>query len=199
MINIDITIKNLNNRGFDTSFFSTSDEAVSYIVSKLNGQTIGFGGSMTVEGLGLFEKLGEKNSVYWHWKQERLEALKNATNAEIYITSANAIAQTGEIINIDGSGNRLASNLFGKKKVYIVVGTNKIEENYDKALYRARNIAAPLNSRRLSRKTPCVNGELKCYDCTSPERICRGLAVLWNNMYGIGNVEVVIIDEKLGY
>ncbi len=199
MINIEKTIKNLNARGFGASYFATSNQAVNYIVTQLNGVTVGFGGSKTVETLGLFEILGKKNSVYWHWKQDRKEALNNAAAAEVYISGANAIAQTGEIINIDGTGNRVASNFYGKKKVYIIIGTNKIEESFDKALWRARNIAAPLNARRFNRNTPCAKGELKCYDCNSSDRICRGLAVLWNKTLGIENMEVIIIAEKLGF
>lgn len=199
MINIENTMKNLISRGFDASYFATGKEAAEYVVSQLNGETIGFGGSKTVETLGLFEKLGEKNSVYWHWKQEMNEARKNAAAAEVYLTSANAIAETGEIINIDGLGNRVASTLYGKKKVYIIVGTNKIAENFDKALWRARNIAAPLNARRFNKNTPCARGELKCYDCKSSDRICRGLVVLWNKMLGMEKVEVIIIDEELGF
>ena len=199
MTNIDETIKNLNARGFDTSFFSNGKDAVDYLASELKGETIGFGGSKTIEALGIYERLSENNSVFSHWNQEPVDARRNSASAEVYITSANAIAQSGEIINIDGTGNRVASTLFGKKKVYIIIGTNKISEDYDKALWRARNIAAPLNARRLNRNTPCVKGELKCYDCNSPERICRGLVVLWNKMSGMEKVEVIIIDEELGF
>lgn len=199
MINIEKTMKNLNSRGFDASHFTTGREAVDYVASHLKGETIGFGGSRTVETLGLFERLGENNSVYWHWKQEMDEARKNSAAAEVYITSANAIAETGEIINIDGLGNRVANTLYGKKKVYILIGTNKLSGDFDRALWRARNVAAPLNARRFKKNTPCSKGELMCYDCNSPDRICRGLVVLWNKMLGMEKVEVVIIDEELGF
>lgn len=122
-----------------------------------------------------------------------------AAAADVYMTSANAIAETGEIFNVDGSGNRVASTLYGKKKLFVVIGTNKIEETFDKALWRARNIAAPLNARRLNKSTPCAKGEMKCHDCSSPDRICCGLVILWNRMFGIGKLEVVIIDESLGF
>lgn len=199
MANIEKTIKNLEARGFDASFFATGKEAVEYLSSELLDSDIGFGGSVTLETLGLFEKLSENNRVFWHWKQDRVEATKKACDAEVYITSANAVAETGEIINIDGSGNRVSSTLYGKNEVYIIIGTNKIEENFDKALWRARNIAAPLNARRLNKNTPCAKGELKCYDCKSPDRICLGLVVLWGKMMSTKKLEVVIIDEPLGY
>ena len=199
MVSIDETIKNLKARGFDACYFDKSQDAVSYLTSSLKGETIGFGGSMTLEALNLFKLLSENNSVFSHWSQEPIDARKKSSEAEVYITSANAVAQTGEIINIDGTGNRVASTLFGKKKVYIIVGVNKIAEDYDKALWRARNVASPLNARRLNKNTPCVKGELRCYDCKSPERICRALVVLWNKMSGMEKLEVVIINEQLGY
>ena len=83
------------------------------------------------------------------------------------------------------------------ERVYYLVGRNKLAETFDKALWRARNIASPLNARRLNRETPCVKNELKCYDCNSPQRICNALVVLWGPMMGM-ETEVVLIDETLG-
>ena len=199
MVSIDETMKSLKSRGFDVSFFETGAEATDYLANELRDETIGFGGSMTIEALGLYDRLIKSNKVFWHWKQREIETYNDADSAEVYITSANAIAQTGEIINIDGNGNRVTNTLYGKKKVYIIVGKNKLAEDYDQALWRARNIASPLNARRLNKNTPCVKGELKCYDCKSPDRICNGLVVLWNKMNGTEKVEVVIINEELGY
>ena len=127
-------------------------------------------------------------------KEVRLEA--NA--ASIYITSVNGIAESGEIVNIDGNCNRVASIFYGHEKVYFVIGENKIEKDYDSALYRARNIAAPLNAQRLGVKTPCAIKADKCYDCKSPERICRGLSVLWEKPM-TGEFEIILIHENLGY
>lgn len=199
MIDIEETIKNLKSRGFDASCFESGKEAVDYLASQLKDETIGFGGSMTLETLGLYDRLINNNKVFWHWRNKTEETYKEAANAKVYITSANAIAQTGEIINIDGSGNRVASTLYSKNKVYIIVGKNKLADDYDKALWRARNIASPLNARRLNKNTPCAKGELKCHDCKSADRICKGLVVLWNKMSGTEKVEVIIINEELGY
>lgn len=199
MLNIEETIKNLNNRGFDAKYFFNRKDAIEYFSNQLKDMTIGFGGSMTIKELDLFNVLKENNKAYWHWEQEVEEARINSGHADIYITSANAIAQTGEIINIDGFGNRIASTLYGKKKVYFIVGKNKLAKTFDDALYRARNIAAPLNARRLDAKTPCAVGDVKCHDCNSPGRICKGLVVLWGKMHSIKEVEVIIIDEELGF
>ncbi|MGN0143464.1 MAG: lactate utilization protein [Clostridium sp.] len=199
-MNIQRTIDNLKNEGFKVSYFETCDEASKHISSELKGKTIGFGGSKTIEELGLFEKLSVNNKVYWHWKQEQNEARKNSATAEVYISSANAISETGEIINIDGSGNRVSALMYGHEKVYIVAGVNKIAENYEKALWRARNIAAPLNAKRLGINTPCAaSKEMKCFNCSSPERICRGISVLIQKMGGIKEMEVVLINQSIGY
>ncbi len=198
MADVEKTMRNLESHGFEAKYFEKGGEAADYVSSQLSGATIGFGGSKTVEALGLFERLGENNTVYWHWKQDAVPARKNAASADVYICSANAVSETGEIVNIDGAGNRVAATLFGKKKVYIIVGINKITENCDKAVWRARNIASPLNARRFGKKTPCTVGELKCHDCSSPERICNGLVVLWRNM-AMQKTEVIIIGEELGF
>lgn len=191
--------KNLVKRGFSFSWFETGAEAADYVASQLSGTTIGIGGSRTVDSLGLYERLSENNDVAWHWKQEPNEARERAAKAEVYICSANGIAETGEIVNIDGNCNRLAATMYGKKKVFIIAGVNKVEPDFDRALWRARNIAAPLNARRFNVDTPCVKGDLRCYDCASPARICRGLSVLWEKSNGIGELEVVLINEELGY
>ncbi len=196
MANIGKTVENLKSRGFEARVFQTGAEVADYLCSTLLEEEIAFGGSMTLTELGLFERLSAENKVYWHWKESSKEAV---AFAPVYLTSANALAETGEIINIDGSGNRVVSTLYGRKKVYFIVGVNKIAEDFDSALWRARNIAAPLNARRLNKNTPCAYGELKCHDCSSPDRICRGLVVLWNKTFGIDEAEVLIVNETLGY
>jgi len=118
----------------------------------------------------------------------------------VYLTSANAIAETGEIVNIDGSGNRVAATLYNHERVVFVAGINKLAEDYASAVFRARNIAAPLNTRRLGLKTPCAVGkEIKCYNCSSKDRICCGVATLLWPMRSVKTTEVVLVGEELGY
>ena len=110
------------------------------------------------------------------------------------------LAETGELVNIDGVGNRVASTLYGHRRVYFVVGRNKVAPDYDAALWRARNIASPKNAQRIGVQTPCAAKGDKCYDCKSPQRICRGLVVLWEPMMGMEqSTEVLLVDEELGY
>jgi L-lactate utilization protein LutB len=196
---LENAVKNLENRGFDVTTFENKEAARDYLTCKLSGATIGFGGSVTLKEMGLFEALSKNNTVWNHWVQDPAAARKNAAQAEVYIMSANGIAETGEIINIDGAGNRVASSLYGKREVYIVVGINKFADNFDKALWRARNIASPKNAQRLGANTPCSKNGDKCYDCSSPGRICKGLVVFWGKMLGVGRMEVIIVNESLGY
>ena len=193
--------ENLEKRGFTVSVFDTAAAAADYLDAAIDGKSVGFGGSITLQQMGLAERLEQHNELFWHWKVKEgttpADALRDARSAEVYVTSVNGLAESGEIINIDGTGNRVAAMLYGHKKVYFVVGSNKIAPDYEGALHRARNIAAPMNAKRLDRKTPCTEGG-RCFDCSSPERICRGLAVLWEKMGG-SDMEVVLIDETLGY
>ena len=186
----------LEERGFAVSCFATAEEAMDYLDGKLDGKTIGIGGSMTIRDMGLDQRLEKHNQVIWHWKDG---SLQDAARAEVYLASVNGLAETGEIINIDGAGNRVASTIFGHEEVYFIVGRNKLAPDYDGALWRARNIASPKNAQRLGKKTPCAAKGDKCYDCKSPDRICRALTVLWEAPTGVGRSEVVLIDQELGY
>lgn len=186
----------LRQRGYTVRVFETGAEAADYLNGAIDGVSIGIGGSVTVQQLGLYDRLAQHNQVYWHW-QGGPEQRAKAAEADVYLTSANGLAETGEILNIDGAGNRVASTLYGHKKVYFVIGTNKLSPTRDEALWRARNIAAPRNAQRLGKKTPCAVKGDKCYDCKSPDRICRGLVELWGPMMGM-ETEVILIGEDLG-
>lgn len=192
----------LESKGYKVSCFENAQEATDYLDSQLDNETIGFGGSVTLKEMGLYEKLSLHNDICWHNrlpegktdKEMRMEARK----ADIYISSVNGLSETGEIINIDGTGNRVAAIFYGHKKVYLVVGKNKIAPDYEKALWRARNIASPKNAKRLGVNTPCAVNADKCYDCKSPQRICRGLLVLWEKPMA-SDIEILLINEDLGY
>lgn len=194
--------KALQDHGFSVSAFPTAAEAATYLNRQIDQTSVGFGGSVTLEQLGLFESLSKHNDVLSHWHlREGMDARtehKLALLTDVYLCSANALSETGIIIIIDGAGNRAASCLYGHEKVYFIVGRNKIVPTYEDAVDRARNVAAPKNSQRLNRKTPCaVNGD-HCYDCKSKDRICCGMVVLWRCMMR-NEIEVVLIDEDLGF
>ena len=193
--------KQLEANGFTVSVFASGEDAASYLNREIDGKTVGRGGSMTITGLGLKESLGSHNTLYSHGftPGDPAEVQKLAADAEIYLLSANAIAEdTGEILNIDGTGNRAASSLYGHKKVYFVAGKNKVSPDFHSALHRLRNVVAPKNAQRLGRRTPCAAKGDRCYNCNSPERICRGLVVHYRKMNSM-DMEVVLIDQELGY
>ena len=199
---MDVVRDNLINRGFTVTCFENVEAAVTYLNEQIDQTTVGFGGSVTLEQMGLYEKLVTHNEVTWHQRMPKdktsQEVRMKANAAEVYVSSVNGLAESGEIINIDGTGNRVASIFYGHKKVYLVVGQNKIAKDYDSALYRARNVASPLNAKRLGMNTPCAVNADRCYDCNSKDRICRGLSVLWEKPMG-ADIEVVLIAENLGY
>ncbi len=203
-IRMDFTLvkDNLEKRGFQVSCFDTAKDALFYLDAAIDQKEVGIGGSVTIQEMGLYEKLATHNKVYWPWKpiegKTDQEMRELAHRAGIYFSSVNGLAETGEVINIDGTCNRISATLYGPRKVYLVVGMNKIAPDYEQALYRARNVAAPLNCKRLNRKTPCAIKGDKCYDCNSPERICRGLTVFWRKPGGC-DYEIVLIKENLGY
>jgi len=186
----------LKDRGFPVKVFATGAEAAEYLDASIDGTTVGVGGSLTVQQIGLYDKLAAHNEVHWHWVGGPAER-QAAINTEVYLTSVNGLAETGELVNIDGSGNRVSATLYGHKKVYFIIGRNKLAPTYDEALWRARNIAAPKNAQRLQKKTPCAVKGDRCYDCKSPDRICCGLVVHWAPMTGM-DMEVILVDEDLG-
>ena len=201
-MNFEALKKTLEDKSYIVNCFETADDAAKYINGAIDGKTVGMGGSVTIEELGLFESLSEHNKVYWHARtypdMNAAEVRTAANSAEIYISSVNGLAETGEIVNIDGACNRVSSICYGHEKVYFVVGKNKIAPDYEAALWRARNVAAPKNAKRLNKKTPCAVNADKCYNCSSPERICRVLSVWWTKPM-VGEYEIVLINEELGY
>ncbi|MBZ3935873.1 lactate utilization protein [Methanimicrococcus blatticola] len=190
--------QNFERHGFTTQLFSSKEEVCTYLADILQNQTIGFGGSETLTEMGLFEILQQKNAVIWHNKTPGVRVRKLANCADIYITSANAVTETGGIVNIDGTGNRVAMTAFGPETCYYIVGKNKITANISDAYHRCKNVAAPLNAKRVCAKTPCAAKGDKCYDCNSPDRICRIISVIERAPLGM-KCEIIFVDEELGF
>ena len=187
--------KNLEARGFAVTVCETAVDAAAYLNRDIDDKIVGIGGSITIKELDIHNKLVLHNEVYWHWLGGQTDR-DLAAGADVYLVSANGLAETGEIVNIDGTGNRIASTMYGHEKVYFVIGRNKLAPTYEEALWRARNIAAPLNAKRLGRNTPCVKTG-RCHDCSSPERICGMLTVHWRAPAGM-ETEVILVNEDLG-
>ena len=199
MADLEKTGKNLENRGFRVHRFASGAEAAEFLVQTLYGTSIGIGGSVTIDTLGVYDRLCGSNEVFWHWKNHAPETRERAGKAETYLCSANGVSENGEIVNIDGFGNRVAGTIYGPERVFLVVGKNKIAPDLTGAIDRARNIAAPLNARRLNRHTPCAVGEPRCHDCRSPEKVCGVMTVFFMPPTSIKEFHVILVDEDLGY
>lgn len=190
--------KNFEKHGFTTQLFSEKEEVCDYLSNILQKQTIGFGGSVTLAEMGLFEVLQQNNAVIWHNKVSSADVRRLASGANIYITSANAVTESGEIVNIDGTGNRVSMTAFGPQKCYYVIGKNKITPNLEDAIYRCKNVAAPQNAQRVGADTPCAKKADKCYDCNSPGRICRMTVIIDRAPMGM-ECEIIFVDQPLGF
>ena len=198
-MNRELLKKNFEKHLFATSFFDTKEEAADYLCSQIRNTTVGFGGSMTLTAMNLYDRLtGAGNTVYSHSVSMDPHCMQKARDSEFYVCSANGVSETGEMVNIDGRGNRVSATLFGPKKVFFVVGRNKIVPSLAEALTRAKTAAAPPNAARLKKKTPCAAEGKKCFDCNSPERICNATVIYERAMTGM-EAEVVFIDEDLGF
>ncbi len=194
--------ESLLGKGYAFSCFDNSEQAVAYLFGLIHNKTVGLGDSATLLSMGVFQKLSGHNKVFdpQHCPagESFMEVAKKSLSTEIYLTSVNALAQTGELINIDGTGNRVAGSLFGHEKVYFVAGVNKVVATLEDAIWRARNIAAPKNAMRLKLNTPCAVRGDRCYECSSPDRICNGMLIHLRKMNDM-DMEVVLVNERLGY
>lgn len=202
IMNIEKTILALKKNNYEVSFFKTAEDASQYLESSLNDEYIGFGDSQTMFHMNLFDRLSSHNKVvdpkHSASEEEFYDTAVKCLTTDIFFTSVNALSETGEMVNIDGTGNRVAGSLFGHKKVYFVASTNKIVPTLEAAIWRARNIAAPSNAKRLGIKTPCAVKGDHCYNCSSQDRICNGLLIYYKKMSNT-DMEIVLIDEKLGF
>ncbi|MBM4327850.1 MAG: lactate utilization protein [Deltaproteobacteria bacterium] len=203
-LQVDEAVKALQEHGFDARFFETRDEAVSFIMAQAaECKTVGVGGTKTVRALGIVDLLDAAGkTVYDNWKlkpgtPEELQCRKAQMTTDLFLSSANAVTVTGEIVNKEASGNRTNSMTFGPQHVIIVVGRNKIVPDIAAALDRIERVAAPVRAMGMGRKTPCVKTGV-CMDCDSPDRICRITTILHRNPL-FTKISVVILDEDLGY
>lgn len=200
---IEKTLLALRANRFEATWQETAATAADYLTDTLKGaQSIGFGDSETLISMKMYERLKSLGLTVFDPKHPAADKTFYQTGiecltTEVFLTSANAISETGELVNIDGTGNRVAGSLFGHKKVYFVVGINKLAPTLEAAIFRARNVAAPKNSARHCSKTPCALAGDKCYDCSSPQRICNAMTIYFKKMHSM-RTEVILIGEELG-
>lgn len=199
---INKTIESLKKNNIEAKYFEDTQSLMDGLLNAISSEdVVGIGGSITIQELGIAEKLINRgNKVEWHWLEKtpegRRESTKKQGRADVYLTSTNALTQKGQLVNVDGTGNRVAAMIFGPKKVIIVCGVNKIVENLDEAMERVKK-AAVLNAKRLNRATPCTKtGE--CMDCSSPQRICNVTTII-DKRPSETEMMVMIVNRDLGY
>lgn len=193
-------VRTFEKYGYEVKLFEDKNDAKEALLKEIHiDKTVGVGGSMSVDELGIYDDLVKRgNKVYWHWKtDEKNEARNMAKNASIYLASTNAITMDGKLVNMDGTGNRVASMIYGHERVYLIIGKNKMCEDYEDARNRIRNVAAPKNASRFKLNTPCVYTG-KCNDCESEQRICMVETIHHRKPKGT-NISLFIINEDLGY
>lgn len=196
-------IKNLNARNMEGYYFEDSKSCVEKILSMMPaGSSVSWGGSMSLSECGLMDAL--KSADYKlidrataKTPEETREIYSKAVMADYYLMSTNAITLDGELLNIDGFGNRVACLITGPSNVILIVGRNKVALNLESAIARARNIAAPINVQRLNKQTPCLTTG-KCENCSSPDCICNQFVVT-RRSGAKGRIKVFLVNEDLGY
>ena len=197
-------VKNLKKHGFDAHFTATREDAKRLIMNMVGAfETFGFGGSDTTRALGITAALKEKGkTVHDHWqtglsREEDLEIRLAQGRCDCFFCSANAISATGEIVNVDGVGNRTNAMSFGTKKVVVAAGMNKVTHDLQSALARIREVAAPMRAKSLNMDTPCAETGI-CSDCNAPQRICRITTILHRKPM-MTDISVVLIGEAMGF
>jgi len=196
-------MRSLKKNQMEALYAPNRQEAVKEILALITeGSTVGYGGSLTLEELGIKEVLQKGNYKYIDRgrpgisPEEMFALRRESLLADVFLCSTNALTRDGKLVNIDGIGNRLAALTFGPKKVIVVVGINKIVENLERAFERIRNHVAPLHARRRGWKVPCAETGT-CVDCRSPDRICSIISVV-EFQREKGRLSIVLVGEPLG-
>ncbi len=200
----DTVIANLKKRQIEAWYCANVEEAEKKAFSFLTpGCLVSFGGSMTLTDIGMLTALRHDPNIRLldrakvSTPEETSRIYHDALSADFYFMSANAITAGGELVNIDGTGNRVAALIYGPRNVVIMAGMNKVVPSVEEAVSRVHNTATPMNCRRLGRNTPCAATGV-CADCISPDCICNQVVITRRS--GIpGRIKVILIGEELGY
>jgi len=198
------TVRSLQDRGFAAFSVGSREEAKARIMEEIPaGSRIGVGGSVTLRELGLVDALlARGHTVYQGWAGQPapppdLDFRKAHLTCDVFLTSSNAITVDGDLVNVDGVGNRVAAMIFGPGKVIVAAGWNKIVPDLNSAIQRIRNVAAPLNAKRLELNVPCVTTGY-CVDCTVPDNICRATTIISRKPRRT-DFTIVLVSDSLGY
>ena len=198
-----VVVKNLNNRHFEAYYCANREEALAKALELIPaGASVGWGGATSAEQIGLLNAV--RNGDYKAIDRDktttladREAAMQACLGADVFITGSNAISMDGQLVNIDGIGNRVAAIVYGPKSIVMIAGMNKVVDNLEAAVTRARTVAAPINTQRFPVETPCkVTGT--CADCKSDGCICNQMLIT-RNCKPAGRIKVILVGEDLGF
>ena len=198
----NILVKNLRSRHFDAYYCANKEEALAKALELIpEGASVGWGGAMSVQQIGLMDAVRSGNyraldRETCKTPEEREEMGHACLGADVFLTGANGLSMDGEMVNIDGQGNRVAAIVYGPKSVLVIAGMNKVVDTLEDAVTRARTVAAPMNQQRFGLPNPCtVTGT--CADCKSQTCICNQILIT-RNCRPVGRIKFIIVGEELG-
>ena len=198
-----VLVKNLKARHFDAFYCATKEDALEKALSLIPaGSTVGWGGSMSCQQIGLIDAVrgGDFRAIdrdACTTPEEREACMRRALLADTFLTSANALSLDGQMVNIDGNGNRVAAIVYGPRQVLVIAGMNKVEDSLDAAINRARTVAAPMNQQRFGLPNPCTTTGA-CADCKSETCICNHILVT-RHCRPVGKIKFILVGEDLGF
>ena len=197
-----LLVENLKSRHFDAYYCASSQEALKIAVSLIpEGSSVGWGGTMSAAQIGLQDAIREGNyraldRENAKTQEEKQELAAACFGADYFLTGANAMSLDGQMVNIDGTGNRVAAIIYGPKNVLVIVGMNKVCDTLEEAVQRARKVASPMNMQRFSNQTPCAKTGV-CADCKSEGCICNQI-VITRHCRPAGRIKFLVVGEELG-
>lgn len=194
-----LLVKNLQSRHFEAYYCKNGEEALDKALSLIpEGASVGWGGAISAQQIGLIDavRAGNYRAIDRDAAEDRDASMHQCLNADVFLTGANALSLDGQMVNIDGTGNRVAAISYGPKSVIVIAGMNKVAPTLEDAIKRARNVAAPLNQQRFLLDAPCASTGA-CADCKSVGCICNQILVT-RHCRG-GRIKFVIVGESLGF
>ena len=199
----ELLVKNLRSRHFEAYYCESREQALEKALELIPvGATVGWGGALSAKQIGLLDAMnnGNYNAIDRDKApnpEQRKQAMKRCLLADVFITGANALSMDGQMVNIDGNGNRVAPIVYGPESIIVIAGMNKVMDTLDAAMIRARTVAAPMNKQRFDLKTPCeVTGT--CGDCKSEGCICNQILITRNSKPA-GRIKMILVGEDLGF
>ena len=195
----NILVRNLQKRHFEAYYCETASEALDKALELIpKGASVGWGGAMSAQQIGLIDavKTPQYRAIDRATAVDREQAMKDSIFADVFLSGANALSLDGEMVNIDGTGNRVSAIVYGPKSVLIIAGMNKVMDTLDDAITRARTVAAPMNQQRFQLDNPCTHTGT-CADCISQSCICNQILIT-RHCRPVGRIKFIIVGEDLG-